>query len=138
PSCADINFSACVLPDNKVGWDNAVIYRPVYDVRACNAVLTKDGGNSPYDMQKTYAWTTPLVPDTSAVKNSSVVFQSNTLEVDSNVWAYCTNAGYDPPYHFTKRYSGPQTGALTDTTICDPKWGGCSSAAGAKVKYFPE
>jgi len=137
PSCEDVDYSACVLPasGNAPGWEQAVIYRPNIDVRQCKGANIEGGPTgSNFDLDETYKWVLGL----SGVPNirGDVIYQGLTQQVDSDLWSFCTNAGYDPPPHFARDYKGPQTGALTDNTLCGPKWGECS-ALSTKSRFFP-
>jgi hypothetical protein len=124
PSCLDTNYTACVNPGGASDWNSAAIYRPINDLRRCDVHWLSDT----YDWQAGIA-TGPVPP--------GVVYHGVSHEVDTNVWAYCVNAGYDPPAHWSKNYRGAMTGALTDTTLCGPQWSRCSSAGSAGVLYFP-
>ncbi|MEQ1789317.1 MAG: hypothetical protein ABL857_02620 [Rickettsiales bacterium] len=119
PSCEDPNFRNCVLgggADNSV-WDTVKIYRPSENTtdRLC-----------------------PLVDFSTATTalNSPNV---NTQELSTENFAYCVNAGFDPPdYYRQSSFTGAGGGAITDTTLCGPNWTGCSTAAAAAlVRCFP-
>ncbi|MGE3713752.1 MAG: hypothetical protein AB7F82_04390, partial [Alphaproteobacteria bacterium] len=123
----------------KDDWDTAVIYRPYFDLRRC----TGTPSDSTYNMTATYDWETGTVLTTTP-PDPSVIYQAMTQKVDTNLWAMCVNSGYDPPAHYGKDYKGPQTGALTDTTLCHAAWWtlgipdiGCSSTADEN-EMFPE
>ncbi|MDX1974349.1 MAG: hypothetical protein SFT92_01595 [Rickettsiales bacterium] len=103
---------------------------------------TKINLPSPYDMDKTYAWTPTTGKlfknnETSDSYRNSIVFQGVTSLVNSSIWSYCVNGGFDPPPHWAKEYKGAQTGALTDTTLCGPGWYGCSTVNPSRTKFFP-
>ncbi|MFO0389761.1 MAG: hypothetical protein ACK502_08620 [Alphaproteobacteria bacterium] len=155
PSCVDSDYTACVLPDSKDDWNNVTIYRPYYDVRRCNATPSDPN----FDLDATYNWNFTLEDTQNAIgqpikvnapPDDKVIYQSKTHLVDTNMWASCVNKGSDPPPHYSRDYRGPQTGALTDTTLCAPAWWkqipsgnpdhppvGCSSAA-EKNERFPK
>jgi hypothetical protein len=158
PSCADLDFSQCVLPGGSTDWRKAKVYRPAYDIRGCAAglgtihgqITFPDPANPPpppappnYDFTATYNWYAPRV-DTATptlqkkvVPDMRVIYQAQTQEIGTDLWAACNNWGFDPPQHFAREYKGAQTGALTDTTLCGPKWGDCSTAKPQERKCFP-
>jgi len=78
----------------------------------------------------------------------NIVEQSDTEKVDSNVWAFCRNAGYDAPYFWQpeREYSGAGTGAMTNLVRCGitPRlegWLSCnemSEGKGKGVEFFPK
>ncbi|MDE3037066.1 MAG: hypothetical protein KGJ21_01220, partial [Pseudomonadota bacterium] len=144
PSCEDPGYSACMLPPvNGVNqWDIAGIYRPKLDVQQCQGTPTKGGQPTIYNLTDTYAWTGDrYLPngniDPTSKPGLTVITQSASGNVDSNLWAYCVNSGYDPPPHWSRGYSGAQTGAITPSYFCGPSWDGCSAAESPQYKFFP-
>lgn len=145
PSCEDTDLPACVLPPvgNTLGWHNVTLYRPKLDVRQCQGgIITGAPDGSNYNLQSTY---TAIIEGqnyntvncgSGGGNSSSVIYQALSKNVDSNLWAFCANGGYDPPPHFSQDYKGPQTGALTDNTLCGPQWGECSAIA-SQTRLFP-
>ena len=138
PSCVDIDYGACVLPNGTLDWDSVLIYRPHEDIRQCpppesGALGFDDEGNeltipSPFDLNATYNWTSswitdPITGDVRLVPpDPTVIYQSKTNQVPTNYWSWCTNEGWDAPHHYAIDYKGAQTGAITDTTMCAPTW----------------
>jgi hypothetical protein len=129
PSCVDPTYTACVLPNGAYDWDEAKIYRPSLDVLQCTGAepLTQGGMPTAYSLAQTYAWTglqydanAQIIP--SSIPGNNVVTQGETSKIDSNIWAYCVNAGADPPQSYPLNYKGPQTGAITKTNLCGPEW----------------
>jgi hypothetical protein len=148
PSCVDSDYTACVLPNSMDDWNSVNIYRPYYDVRRCEGTPTTPDGNS-FDLNATYDWMGDIILG-NAPPDPNVIYQGMTHQVFTNLWANCVNGGFDPPAHYTRDYKGPQTGAITDTTLCAPPWWrqttggnsdappvGCSSAAD-KNERFPK
>jgi len=138
PSCIDTDYRACILGDDGGGanmWDNVTIYRRVFDVRQCGGTPTNgfdDRGNAmAYDLGATYNWWW----GDSDLPN--VVYQYRTNKMDTDLWAWCVNQGYDPPSHWAPNfeYKGAQTGAQTKLFFCGPFWGNCSQDSTAR--YFP-
>lgn len=147
PSCEDPYYSSCVLPDAEFDWKNAVVYRPYHDVRKCEGYGSLGAsGQVPTSLDPTYTWTGNVVGGKSPPPDPNVIYQGDSRKVNSNVWSYCANAGWDPPPTWNKEYSGAQTGAVTDVTLCGPKWWaptsnpptGCAVAPKAPTKLFPE
>lgn len=143
PSCADTDptIGACVLPNGITDWKTAKIYRPAYDIRKCPGPITLQSVNSSVlsttsdivdSLRQTYKWNAPVDQSKPIMTNTnpnqprvdSVVFQAQTNEIGTDLFAWCVNAGYDPPRHYAREYKGAQTGALTDTSLCGPTWGG--------------
>lgn len=146
PSCEDPDYSACVLPNNEVDWNNAMIYRPrrmtspntYADIRACNGYISYPP-DTDFNLGDTYSWTGwSGDPDNPLPPIASVIYQNQTHLVGTDLWGYCANSGWDPPPHFSKEYKGARTGAITDATLCGPRWWSCSARPGAEVKMFPE
>lgn len=117
PSCVDNDYSACVLPNSKDDWDIVKIYRPYKHVRRCDGTPSDPA----FNMTATYDWIGNTILKL-APPDPAVIYQGMTQQVDTDLWAYCVNSGYDPPHHYSKDYKGPQTGALTDTTLCAANW----------------
>ncbi len=146
PSCEDPDLSSCVLPSTSAatGWDNVRIYRPDRDVRQCqNATISGAPPNSSFDIDATYRWIMDLSGSTTVLGSSNrininpnVIYPYMTDKIDSNMWSYCVNSGYDAPGFYSKEYSGPQTGAITDNTLCGPQWGECSAAHNV-TRFYP-
>lgn len=147
PSCVDPDVRACVLPNGVEDWRLAKVYRPAYDVRRCTGVVTYPQPSVPplatdFSVDATYDWYAPLVTDPNKqnpVRSAlNVIFQGSSTEVGTDLWAFCHNGGFDPPQHFAREYKGAQTGALTDVTLCGPKWGDCSTVKPDERKCFPK
>jgi hypothetical protein len=170
PTCEDSDYSACVLPDISA-WQNALIYRPRVDTniaRCPDSGVPVDPTGPAYNLQATYDWPGPTYqPDIDAftkpivsikpgsLPGPTVINQSVSSKIFTNTWANCVNSGYDPPRFWSKGYSGAQTGAITYTALCGPKWytkppqqpansppqrpdleNGCSAATNV-YKFFP-
>jgi hypothetical protein len=139
PSCADPDYSACVLPNGIDDWNTAKIYRPKKDIRdLCkNGIITYPQGSN-FSLVDTYDISQIADPTKPTVTRLSVIYQGDTQKINTDLWAWCVNSGYDPPGHFAAQYFGAQTGAYTDTTLCGPKWKDCSTAKPGERKFFPE
>ncbi|MEZ5691855.1 MAG: hypothetical protein R3D71_09370 [Rickettsiales bacterium] len=110
PSCEDPEFTHCVLggTDNS-SWGTVFIYRPT----------------DPENLR--------LCP---FIDSNSDNIQS--AEFDSDSFAFCLNAGYDPPLSYRQDYIGAGAGSISDATLCGPEWTGCKTVADpADVKCFP-
>ncbi len=139
PTCEDSNYSACILPNTVAAWNGAIIYRPRSDtnIQQCPSPgVPVDPSGPAYNLGSTYAWPGySYLPTTDAFGNPtqqidpaslpgpSVISQANSSKIFTNSWAYCVNDGYDPPSFWSKGYKGPQTGAMTYTSLCGPEWG---------------
>lgn len=148
PSCADLDYSTCVLPNGADDWRRAKVYRPAYDVRRCSGAITFPVPDiipnaTDFSLDATYNWYAPPIDPAKPTEQKSVrpslnvIYQAQTSEVGTDLWAFCHNGGFDPPQHFAREYKGPQTGALTDITLCGPKWGDCRTAKPYERKCFP-
>ncbi|MFN9114739.1 MAG: hypothetical protein ACK5XN_32150, partial [Bacteroidota bacterium] len=154
PSCLDSDYSACVLPNGSLDWDQVTIYRPDMDVRECRNPGVAIDSDPPLDLSATYKWESSWTRGSSGefklkAPESRVIYQARTRKVPTNLWAWCVNAGYDPPSHFSLEYKGAMTGAITDTTICAPlpymkdengkhvEGTGCSTRPGEQHFFFP-
>jgi len=152
PSCEDPDYGNCVLPSDtlgQLGWSRVLVYRPYWDVRQCNGTITVPSGSTTLTLPDTYNWTGNLDPGTGLPPSPSqnVLYQNATHTVHTNVFGYCANAGWDPPASWNRQYSGAQTGAITDVTLCGPKWysllgsggnpTGCAVTPGAATDLFP-
>lgn len=148
PSCEDPDFNKCVLPGTKADWESAIIYRPYKDVRKCvNYGALGYPKDAITDLTATYNWTGNLDDSGNAPPpDPGVVYQGLSHRVNTNVWSYCANAGWDPPASWNREYSGAQTGATTDATLCGPKWfgksgdtpSGCAVESDAETELFPK
>jgi hypothetical protein len=154
PSCLDSDYSACVLPNGSLDWDQVTIYRPDMDVRECRNPGVAIDSDPPLDLSATYKWESSWTRGSSGefklkAPESRVIYQARTRKVPTNLWAWCVNAGFDPPSHFSLEYKGAMTGAITDTTICAPlpymkdengkhvEGTGCSTRPGEQHFFFP-
>lgn len=122
PSCADPEYPSCVLPLGTFGWDSVFIYRQSMDVLQCPGIATFDGGAAKFGGATLNLADTYNIWNGSGPRPASVISQNMTNQVDTNLWAFCSNGGYDPPRHFARGYSGAGTGADTKTNICGPEW----------------
>ncbi len=117
PSCVDPNFSACVLGgDGNSTWDDVIIYRPSEDTERLRCPMA-DYSQKAVNVQ--------------------------TMEKSTNSFAYCVNAGFDPPADYAiGNYKGAGAGAISDATLCGPNWTECDSslelpAQADQIKCFP-
>lgn len=114
PSCEDPDFTSCVLGGpgaiNNDGpsypnstWDDVEIYRPSLDTeqRQCPLINTASGIDGKPDFI--------------------------TTNLSSENFAFCVNAGYDPPPSYVIGYNGAGAGNVSDTTLCGVDWGDCKS-----------
>lgn len=138
PSFLDTDYRASILGDDGSGgnlWDKVKIYRRVFDVRQCTGTPTNafdDRGNPTfYSLGNTYNWWWGDSDD------PSIIYQYRSNKVDTDMWAWCVNQGYDPPSHWSPNfeYKGSQTGAQTKLFFCGPFWGNCSQDA--RSAFFP-
>jgi len=144
PSCADPDYNSCVLPNSIYDWEMASVFRPNQNNRpACVGVIAGTPPGYNFDLAKTYSWKPPTT-DVTTQPDKSVIYQSQSGLVNSNLWSFCVNQGNPPPHHWSRDYNGPQTGAITKTTLCGPKWringekdSGCSAATNV-FKFFPQ
>lgn len=133
PSCDDPEYKSCVLQDSIYDWNAVAIYRPYLDVRKCTGTIAYPEHVQqppPFDLETTYQWTgigndgfqSTGDPNSLPRPNDSVIYQNQSHIVNTSLWSFCANAGYDPPPHWNKEYKGAQTGAITDATLCGPEW----------------
>ena len=66
----------------------------------------------------------------------TTISESQTSHFDTNSFAYCVNAGYDPPSSMRRNYSGTGTGTQQNNTPCGAKWGSCTTSA-TTTNCFP-
>ncbi|MBY0406128.1 MAG: hypothetical protein K2Q01_00415, partial [Rickettsiales bacterium] len=159
----DLTYAACMDMDNycvpyaldtsyrhfSLGWDSegdplwnqVKIYRRVNDVRRCPADA------SPFDLEATYKWLPPEDPgDGSKLPPvpPEIVLQSRTPKVASNIWSWCFNAGYDPPWFWQPglEFKGTGTGSQTNLILCGAEgtkgWGSCNQQTETGVQFFPD
>ncbi len=115
PSCEDPDFTSCVLGGpgavNNDGpsypnstWNDVEVYRPSLDTaqRQC-----------------------PLINTASGVDGNPDFITSN---LSSENFAFCVNAGYDPPPSYVIGYNGAGAGNVSDTTLCGVDWGDCKAS----------